>query len=96
MTETTTPDTNLPSPVPTQVKRPWRATVRTAFAALVALASMAPLVYSAAYQNDPEKATGWSTVALAIAAGVTRVLAVPAVETFLQAYLPFLAADSKS
>jgi hypothetical protein len=86
----------LPSPVPTQVKKPWRATVRTLFAALVAVASMAPLVYSAAFQNDPEKATGWSALALGIAAGITRVLAVPAVEAFLQSYLPFLAADSKN
>lgn len=87
--------TPTPSPVPTQVKKPWRATLRTAFAALVAVASMAPLVYSAAFQNDPEKATGWAALALAIASGITRVLAVPAVEAFLQTYLPFLAADSK-
>ena len=29
---------------PTQVRRPWRATLRTAFAALVALAAMAPVL----------------------------------------------------
>ncbi len=29
---------------PTQVRRPWRATLRTAFAALVALAAMAPML----------------------------------------------------
>lgn len=94
MTEPT-PDTNLPSPVPTQVKRPWRATVRTAFAALVAVATMAPLIYSAATTNDADQATGWAASALAIAAAVTRVLALPAVESFLQTYIPFLAADSK-
>lgn len=81
--------------VPTQVKRPWRATARTAFAAFVALASMAPLVYSAATEHNADQATGWAALALGIASAVTRVLAVPAVEAFLQTYLPFLAADPK-
>jgi hypothetical protein len=56
---------------------------------------MAPLIYSAATTNDADKATGWAATALGIAAAVTRVLALPAVEAFLQSYLPFLAADSK-
>ena len=33
---------------PTQVRRPWRATLRTAFAAFVALAAMAPVLVDAA------------------------------------------------
>jgi uncharacterized membrane protein HdeD (DUF308 family) len=85
-----------PSPVPTQVKQPWRATLRTAFAVLLALSSMAPLIYSAATNDNADQATGWAAGALGIAAAVTRVLALPAVEAFLQTYVPFLAADSKS
>lgn len=86
-------DTNLPAPVPTQVKQPWRATVRTLFAALVAVASMAPLIYSAATTHNADQATGWAAGALGIAAAVTRILALPSVEVFLQAYVPFLSAD---
>jgi hypothetical protein len=61
-----------------------RRTIRTVFQMLVGLAAMAPLIYSSATQHDPKEATGWAAVALAIAAGVTRVMAVPAVEDFLQ------------
>jgi hypothetical protein len=77
----------------TQSKHPWRAVARTVFAAVVSLAAMAPLVYQAATQHDPAQAGGWSAVALAISAGITRVLAVPAVNVFLQRFLPFLAAE---
>jgi hypothetical protein len=89
------PDVDLPQATPTQVRQPWRATLRTAFAALVALCSMAPLIYDAALGDDAGEATGWSALALAIAAGVTRVLAVPAVESFLKTFVPFLSAEPK-
>lgn len=79
---------------PTQVKRPWRSTVRTAFQAVVAGAAMADPIYSAATHHDPAAATGYAALGLAIAAGVTRVMALPAVETFLRRFVPFLAADN--
>lgn len=79
--------------VPTQVRRPWKATLRTAFQAAVGAAPLAPAVYSAATHHDPAAATGLAAVGLGVAAGVTRVMALPQVETWLQRWLPWLAAD---
>lgn len=78
---------------PTQVERPWRATVRTAFAILVALATLAPVLYAGATLTDPSQATGLAAQVLAVAAAVTRILALPGVESFLQRFVPWLAAD---
>lgn len=81
---------------PTQMRYPWRSTVRTIFQALVALAALAPLVAAAV-----EEATGYDldgvpfvVVVLAFAAAVARVMALPAVEMFLRRFVPFLAAAS--
>ncbi len=76
---------------PTQVRKPWRATLRTAFAAIVALAAMAPVLVEAA-GLDPGKLP-WLAGVLAGCAGVTRVLALPGVETWLRRFVPWLAAD---
>ena len=80
---------------PTQVKRPWRATGRTVFQALVALAAIAPLIVAAV-----EEATGYDidgvglvVVVLAASAAVTRVMAIPGVEAWLTRFVPFLAAS---
>ena len=81
------------TPQPTQVKRPWRAVVRTCFQAAVGAASMAPMVYEAATHHDAAQATGFAATGLAISAGLTRVMAVPAVNVFLARFLPFLAPD---
>lgn len=83
-----------PVPVPTQVKRPWRATLRTAFQSLVAFAGLAPLIAAAV-----EEATGYDldgvpfvVTALLICAALTRIMALSAVEAFLQQFVPFLSA----
>lgn len=81
-----------PATAPTQVKRPWRATFRTAVAGAIALASIAPYIYAGAALHDPQQATGLVAQILGVAAGVTRVLAVPQVEVFLRRYAPWLAA----
>lgn len=81
---------------PTQVRRPWRSTVRTVFQAVVAGAAVAPAVYSAATDHNADAATGWAAGGLAIAAGITRVMALPSVEAFLQRFVPFLAAQPRS
>lgn len=82
------------SSTPTQVKRPWRATARTVFQALVSLAAIAPLVVAGV-----EEATGYDidglgfvVVVLAASAAVTRVMAIPGVEAWLTRFVPFLAA----
>lgn len=87
----------MPPPPPTQVRRPWRATVRTVFQALVSLAALAPLLAVAV-----EEATGYDldgipfvVAVLAFSAAVTRVMAIPAVERFLRRFIPFLATEPK-
>ena len=79
------------APPATQTAHPWRATVRTVFAALVALAASAGPIYSAATNQSPEAATGWCAVMLAITGAVTRVLALPGVDEWLARYVPWLA-----
>lgn len=81
---------------PTQTTHPWRATVRTLFAAVIGLAALLPAIYSAATGGDSAAATGWAALALTVAGAVTRIMALPGVETFLQKFLPFLSAQPKS
>jgi hypothetical protein len=84
------------SSTPTQVRRPWRAVARTVFQALVALAAMLPVIYQAATADDPAKATGAAGGVLVIAAGLTRVMALPGVNAWLAKWAPFLAAEPKA
>jgi hypothetical protein len=81
-----------PVPRPTQVKRPWRATARTVFQALVALCVLFPILVQTA-GLDPDTLP-WLAVPIAVAAAVARVMALPEVETFLRRFIPFLAADT--
>lgn len=73
----------------TQSRHPWRATVRTIFAAAVALLTLLPVIAATA---------GVDTVpaiaqVLLVAGAVTRVLALPGVERFMELYIPWLAAS---
>lgn len=81
--------------VTTQSQHPWRATIRTILAVVIALAAMAPVVYTAATMQSPELATGAAAAVLTIAAAITRIMALPAVEAFLQRFLPWLAAGAR-
>jgi hypothetical protein len=88
------PDTGMVVSVqPTQVRRPWRSTVRTTFQALVALAVLFPILVETA-GLDPESFP-WLAGALAVAATVARVMALPQVENFLRRFVPWLAAAPK-
>lgn len=80
---------------PTQVRRPWRTVARTVFQAVVALAAIAPFVYQAATNSDPARATGLLGVVLVVAASITRVMALPSVNGFLERFVPWLAAEPK-
>ena len=73
-----------------QVRRPWRATLRTALPALVARAARPP-----AHVHAPGLAEPAPVVAgiLAATAAITRVMALPGVEQFLARFAPWLAAD---
>lgn len=77
---------------PTQIRRPWRSTTRTVFQAGIALAAMWGLIVQAAGLPD----WAWVGTSLALAAGITRVMALPGVETFLRRFLPWLAAAPKA
>lgn len=80
--------------VPTQVRRPWRTTVRSIFQALVALAVMAPLLVQTA-GLDPAKVP-YLAGFLVVCAAITRLMALPQVEAFLRRFAPFLAAGATS
>jgi hypothetical protein len=74
----------------TQSAHPWRAVARTVFAALVAFSGMWALVVNELHLN-----TGWQwvSISLAVTGGITRLLAMPAVEDFLKRFVPFMAAE---
>ena len=74
---------------PTQVRFPWRTTIRSGFQFVVGLAPMVPLIVHAS--GIPEGTVGVGG-AIAISAGVTRVMALPQVDLFLQRFVPWLAA----
>lgn len=76
---------------PTQTCHPWRATVRTLFAAGVALASLLPVIALTAHVDT---VTGVAQV-LAVAGAVTRVMAIPGVNELLLRFVPWLAAEPK-
>lgn len=78
---------------PTQVRQPWRATLRTVFAVLVAVAAMLPLLVETSGLDETLPPVAG---ALAIAGAVTRVLALPQVEDFLERFAPWLAAKPKA
>lgn len=77
---------------PTQVQRPWRATVRTIVQALIGLAVLVPVLVQAL---GLEHAAPWIAGVLAVSSAVTRVMALPAVEEWLRRFVPWLAADTE-
>lgn len=82
-------------PAPTQVRHPFRATLRTIFATGLAIASLAPTV---AAVGGLEKLTAVPAVSqvLLVCGIVTRVMAIPGVNDLLRKVLPFLATDPKA
>ena len=77
-----------PTVAPTQTLHPGRATFRTAVAGLLGLLSLLPYILAGAHLDG----TVLGGQALAVASAATRVLAIPAVNTWLTDYLPWLAA----
>lgn len=76
----------------TQTRHPWRATIRTAFAFLVGLAAAWALIIQAAGIDPGIESAATS---LTVAAGITRVMALPAVDDLIRRFLPFLAPDKE-
>lgn len=63
----------------TQTRHPWRATVRTVFAATIALATLLPYVAVGAHID----AVPIVVQVLGVAGAVTRIMAVPGVNEWL-------------
>lgn len=76
----------------TQARYPWRAVLRTVFAGIVALAALMPALVNASGLAETSTAAGG---VLAVAGGITRIMAVPGVNDFLQRFVPWLAAAPK-
>lgn len=76
---------------PTQVRRPWRSTVRTIFQGAVALATLIPFLVTGVYNGDGDYPAAVVQV-LGVSGTITRVMALPQVENFLRRYLPWLSA----
>lgn len=81
-----------PTQAPTQTRHPWRATLRTVVAALVGLLGLLPVL---ATVPGVESVPGWSR-AVAIAAVVTRIMAMPGVDEWLRRFLPVLASEPRA
>lgn len=73
---------------PTQSKHPWRATARTALAVVLALLSLAVEVVLGLDLD----ATAIGAQILVVAGTVTRILAIPGVNVWLEQHLPDFAA----
>lgn len=80
----------------TQVKSPWKAVLRTVVAQIPGIAVLTPAVLDAiSGSGDGASLGAWAVGALAVSGAVTRVLALPGVETFLRQFAPWLAAGAK-
>jgi hypothetical protein len=77
---------------PTQTRHPWRAVYRTVVAALPAAVGLLYLLPDMAREAGIAQ-VGWVAAALGVTAGITRVLAMPAVNDWLHRHLPDLAAQ---
>lgn len=88
-----TGDDVLVAVVPTQVRRPWRATVRTGVQALLAFATLVPFLVGGIYEDGDYPAIVAQVVA--VSAGVSRVMALPQVDEFLRRFAPFLSAAGR-
>lgn len=83
------PDSSVPAKPGAPVSRPWQRAARTVFQGAVAVAVMWPTVTEAAGVDSGGTIAAGS---IALAAGISRVMALPAVNGWLARYVPFLAA----
>lgn len=81
-------------PQTTQVAAPWKATVRTLFAVIPAAALLVEPVLDAVAHGDGSTLGPWAVASISVAATITRVLALPVVESFLRRFVPWLAAGA--
>lgn len=77
----------------TQVKRPWRTTVRSAFQNLVAAAALFPVIVAALPEQAAAPIAGLLAVLVLASTTITRIMAVPAVNEYIKRFLPWLAPE---
>lgn len=82
----------MTQPDTTQSRHPYAAVRRTLLAVLGLLVALAPAWPAIISAYGLDVTLPWVAGSIAVAAGITRVLAVPTVETWLRAHLPKLAA----
>lgn len=75
--------------LPTQVRFPKRTTIRSVFQVLIGLAAVMPVVIATLGLPTTSVVVGG---VLAVSAAVTRVMAIPGVNKFLEDHFPWLAA----
>ena len=73
-----------------QARHPWRATLRTAFAYLVAFAAVWPTLVELVGLSSTWQ---WVSVSVAVAAAITRIMADPRVVAFTGRFVPWLAPE---
>ncbi|MBH0778829.1 hypothetical protein [Nocardia bovistercoris] len=76
-------------PTPSQTAYPWRATARTVFQAALAILVVLPVVIA----TSGIPTTGVVGMFLAVAAAITRVMALPVVNELLRRFAPWLLAE---
>jgi len=79
-----------PSGTTSQTKYPVRTIIRTVFQVIVALAVGLPFLVNAAGLDETVPGVA---VVLAVAAAITRVMALPWTEEFLERFIPWLASE---
>jgi len=77
----------------TQTQNPWRATVRTVFQAFVGLCALVPLIVAA---SGVDQSIGAIVVGLAVAGAVTKIMNIPAVDAWIDKYIPWLSATTNT
>ena len=78
-------------PRASQARHPWRATSRTVIAAAIALLPALPEI---AHETGIDTVPFVASI-IAITAMITRVLAIPAVDAWLDNYMPAIAAEKR-
>lgn len=75
-----------------QTRYPARATIRTVFQLVVSLAVGLPFIIEAAGLSE---AAPGVAVSLAVATAITRIMALPWTEEFLERFIPWLSAEPR-
>lgn len=87
-----TPKTPKHQAEPTQVVFPAKTVIRTLFQAALGLFTLLPVIVG---EVNGAESIPWVAAALVVTGSVTRIMANPAVNDWLYAYIPWLAPADK-